>query len=304
MATAGCSSPGVPEDTPEPTSFKGGEDRETLQAPEILNVLTYNVFLRGPSFFFRDGQDQRVRFLPGQLLEYDVIILQETFSDRHRQRLLRELEPSYPYRTRVLGRDGFLKQDGGVVVVSRWPIEFEDQSLFGRICAGFDCFASKGVVYARINKEGSVYHVFGAHAQDGERHRAIRERQFGIIKEFITSLCIPVNEPVIIGGDLNVNLFGDRTDGAYTAMRELLDATHPEPKSGSDYVPTWDGINNSLNEGHTREYLDYVLYSNAHLLPQSSFSEVRIFRVDGQDLSDHYAVYGRFVFGERATLWR
>jgi hypothetical protein len=42
--------------------------------------------------------------------------------------------------------------------------------LFGHVCHGDldDCRAEKGVNYARINKAGQRYHVFGTHLDSGE----------------------------------------------------------------------------------------------------------------------------------------
>ena len=94
----------------------------------------------------------------------------------------------------------------------------EDQRLFGKRCAGFDCWAQKGCVYARIDVEERPCHIIGIHAQAHEKHRSIREQQFQCVKQFITSLRIPATEPVILAGDFNVNLFKDSIDQAYTTM--------------------------------------------------------------------------------------
>ena len=265
---------------------------------EVLHVLTYNVFLRAPAFVLRDGQDRRSRLMAGQLRGYDVILFQEAFSDAYREQLLEGLESDYPFRSAVLGRDRLFSQDGGIVIVSRWPIVHQAQRLFGETCSGIDCLAAKGVVYARIDKLGHSYHIFAAHTQadKGEFRATVRRDQMRMIKELIDSQHIPANEAVIVGGDLNVDLFSDATDGEYTSMKRILDVTHPPPIPGPGYSATWDGAANELIRGQAREYLDYLLYSNQHLIPRDSFNEVRALPVNGRDLSDHFAVYGRFDF--------
>jgi endonuclease/exonuclease/phosphatase family metal-dependent hydrolase len=264
--------------------------------PDAFHLLTYNVFMRAPLFVFRDAHDERVALLDDQLDGYDAIVLQEAFSDRHRERLVAELADRYPHRTRVLGRDGLIRQDGGVVILSRWPIGHEDQRLFGDACAGTDCLAQKGVVYARIHKAGRRYHLFGLHAQADRSHAAVRERQLQIVQAFVADQRIPPDEPVVIGGDVNVDLLTDDQSAEYTRMMEILDATHPPLVRGPDELSTWDAASNSMLDAPARKHVDYILYSRAHLRPVWSVNEVRFVRQGDQDLSDHHAVYGGFRF--------
>lgn len=264
--------------------------------PDAFHLLTYNVFLRAPTFLFRDAHDERVALLAGQLDGYDAIVLQEAFSDRHRERIVTELADQYPYRTRVLGRDGLIRQDGGVVILSRWPIEHEDQRLFGDACAGTDCLAQKGVLYARIEKAGRRYHLFGLHAQADPSRASVRERQLRIVNEFVANQRIPRDQPVLIGGDVNVDLLTDAQSDEYSRMIEMLDVAHPPLAHGTEELPTWDAATNSMLDGPARGHLDYVLYSRAHLKPVWSVNEVRFVREGGRDLSDHHAVYGGFGF--------
>ncbi len=264
--------------------------------PDAFHLLTYNVFMRAPTFLFRDAHDERVALLTDQLDGYDAIVLQEAFSDRHRERLVMQLADQYPYRTRVLGRDGLIRQDGGVVILSRWPIEHEDQRLFGDVCAGTDCLAQKGVLYARIEKAGRRYHLFGLHAQADRSRASVRERQLRMVNEFVADQRIPRDELVVIGGDVNVDLLTDAQSDEYSRMMEVLDVAHPRLAHASDELPTWDAATNSMLDGPARGHLDYVLYSRAHLTPVWSVNEVRFVREGGRDLSDHHAVYGGFRF--------
>jgi sphingomyelin phosphodiesterase len=267
--------------------------------PQTLEVLSYNIYMR-PRFLFFDGQEVRASLLPNKIQGYDVIIFQEAFDDHVRNNLLNRLNNEYPYQTKILGSDQGIRQDGGVIIVSKWPIAAQAQRLFGDVCAAEDCLADKGVLYAQINKQGQIYHLFGTHIQSGRNKETIREQQFHIIKSFIDSKQIPENEPVIVGGDFNVNRFSQST---YESMITILDVTHPSSK-GLRY--TSDGKINDLKGRNTRTYLDYIFYSNNHLRPAEAFNEVRLIRADKewkgitktshQDLSDHYPVYGYFEF--------
>ena len=279
-----------------------------------FNVLAYNIYMRPTSMFFNDQSD-RGRLLPSKLLGFDVIVFSEAFDDPVRNRLIADLRHEYPYSTSILGSDHETQQDGGVIILSRWPITAQDQYLFGNVCSGIfdDCLAQKGVLYARIEKYGRTYHVFGSHtqAENSTERQQTRQRQFGIIKAFIDSMRLPDTEPVFIAGDLNVNKYDARE---YTAMLRTLDAWQPR-QFGHPY--SFDPTINRRARGR-REYLDYVLVSNRHLQPTTAIIETLLLRspkrfglpidVDNDvlrgnyDLSDHFPVFGHFMFPSPAAV--
>jgi endonuclease/exonuclease/phosphatase family metal-dependent hydrolase len=279
LTTAGVSATQPPRDDGAPLT--------------TLDVLTFNAFLRP---FLPENQNERMELMAGELAGYDVLLLQELFSDWHRKKLLRALGADYPYQSRVLGRDRGLGQDGGVVIVSKWPIELEFQRLFGALCEGKDCFAEKGVLYARINKQGRRFHLFATHLQSGADNAELRAEQLASIKDLIDRMRLPADEPVLIGGDLNVDRLADEQTGAFTAMARLLGAAHPPPPADGPRRPSFDPEQNPLADGGRAQYLDYVLYSEDHLRPTSAFNAVTPIAAQGRPLSDHFAVHGRFVF--------
>ncbi|MGB3534218.1 MAG: endonuclease/exonuclease/phosphatase family protein [Microcoleaceae cyanobacterium] len=138
--------------------------------PQTLDVLSYNIYMR-PRFLFFDGQEIQADLLPNKIQGYDVIIFQEAFDDRVRNNLPNRLNNEYPYKTKILGSDKGIRQDGGVIMVSQWPIKAQYQRLFSNICAAEDCLADKGVLYAQINKQGQIYHLFGTHIQSGRNKK-------------------------------------------------------------------------------------------------------------------------------------
>lgn len=283
---------------------------------EGVNVLAYNIYMR-PTSIFSNYQEERASSL-GALLrggDIDIIVLSEAFDDDIRGSLWRALKQVYPYKTKVLGSDRAFEQDGGVLIISRWPIVSQDERLFEDICSGTDCMADKGVLYAHIVKQGRNYHVFGTHtdADPDKEDVLVRRKQFTIIRQFINDKNIPPDQPVIIAGDLNVN----RTDGPgeYNNMLNILDAVKPK-HNGSSFRYSYDPRYNDLAEGGKPKMLDYVLYSRRHRHPTVSFNRVILFRSQKPvvgvlseppaqfgwkwklwfDLSDHFAVYARFIF--------
>jgi endonuclease/exonuclease/phosphatase family metal-dependent hydrolase len=267
--------------------------------PNNFNVLAYNIYMR-PAGLFADDQADRGAVLPSKLRGFDVIVFSEAFDNKVRNQLLADLAEEYPYRTSILGADHGFAQDGGVIIVSRWPITAEAQRLFGDLCVGGDCWADKGVLYARFEKHGQTYHVFASHAQAGRERgqRRTRIQQLGIIKSFIDEIAPSSTEPGFIAGDLNV----DKYDAVeYAAMLSTLDAWYPRPL-GHPYT-----VDSTINRwAGYRLYLDYILVSNCHLQPVNAVIETLIPRSStpwggDYDLSDHFPVFAHFLFSSPST---
>jgi endonuclease/exonuclease/phosphatase family metal-dependent hydrolase len=272
--------------------------------PDQLSVLAYNIYMR-PTTLFKNGQAIRAELIPPRVTGYDALILSEAFDDDVRRVLLVRLrERGYPHATPVVGTDRGLEQDGGVLIVSRWPIGRHVSLRFGSTCAGSDCRADKGVMYARIDKQGRAYHLFGTHTNADKANRQVRAQQFRLLRRFIDDQRIPPGEAVLVGGDLNV----DRAEREeFQAMLQILGAA-ALPFRGHGF--TYDGRLNQLCSGREQEYLDYVLYLTAHRQPRAtaSYQEARVLRSAAVwreygfekwfvDLSDHYPVLGFFDFG-------
>ena len=277
-----------------------------------LHLLTYNTYMR-PTNLFINGQSARTPLIANWVRGqgYDAILFNELFDDPIRNQMVNALRSEFPYATRVVGTDRGFDQDGGVLVVSRWPIVAQDQKLFGRTSAGSDSMADKGVIYACIDKQGKKYHIFGSHTQstrtpsDYNTDAAVRRQQFGIMRQFIDSKNIPASEAVIVGGDLNV----DRANGGeYNGMVSTLGVVAPMYLG---WGQTWDPTINLCCDSGRAEYLDYLFADGKHLRPIEITNESRIARslLDEWkslpterarwDLSDHFPVYGAFKFPAR-----
>ncbi|CZF77923.1 sphingomyelin phosphodiesterase [Grimontia marina] len=234
------------------------------QAPseDTLKVMTYNIWAL-PLIASHIGD--RFNIIPEYVKGYDVIALQEVFANG-RGSFLRRLAAEYPYQTQMLSKNSSNIYDGGVVIVSRYPIVNETQFIFPD-CSGTDCFADKGVNYAEIIKGGKAYHVFATHTAsfDTDTAREYRQRQFQQIRALANSLDISANDTVIYSGDFNVNKL--KFPGDYQQMIENLAAVEP---TYSGYTEsTFDPrINNfageALSGGEHIEYLDYVMISREY----------------------------------------
>ncbi|MDP6944313.1 MAG: sphingomyelin phosphodiesterase, partial [Myxococcota bacterium] len=296
-----------------------------------LDVLSYNVFMRprdAPPYTTINGQGIRAALIPPRLVGYDVLVLQEAFDNDARKTLLEGLaNHGYPHASQILGSDDLTIRwklgegpqvpknwNGGVVIASKWPIVegSEAQLLFGGVCGAEDCGADKGAVHVTIDKGPAggppmPFHIIGTHLNNGDWE--VQKGQLELIRRFIDALDIPPNEPVVIAGDFNVNRV---THPEYhRAMLEILGAKDPCPfVGGCGYRYTADGSVNDLDAGGGI-HVDYTLYSSRHLGSTSgTFAETRVYRALEEwrefahesamwDLSDHFAVYGSFLFMPR-----
>lgn len=269
-----------------------------------FNLAAFNVFLRWRLPIFLDGQRERASRVAEWLDDptLDAVALSEVFDADSRERLLDRLRDAFPYRSRLVGASErrFGAGNGGVMILSRWPIEVEAERRFSPRSPLEERFVNKGVAYARIRKDGHPVHVFAAHAYARFRPFGVRLRQFETIRSFIKERAIPADEPVLIAGDFNVHR-GCHPD--YAAMLDALHATHPATE-GHD--ATFDPRHNPLATGSARLFLDYVLFSRGHRPPAQATNHVLRptctawralpWHSDRVELSDHYPVVGRFAF--------
>lgn len=281
---------------------------QTMPQTKTLKILAWNIYLM-PTWFFSHWQTERAPHIAHAInANYDVLILSEAFDNKLRSRIVKELyEKGYIYQTPVLAAHGsHFKINGGVIILSKWPITHIQEQLYGSAATGSDRLANKGVLYVRILKNGHPYNIIGTHNQAWPTDKAmqVRKQQFAILRKFIDTLAIPKNEPLIIGGDLNVDMRNHPQE--YAAMLRKLRATHPQIQG---HAYTREPKTNPLCTDNVQEFLDYVLYCHEHLEPTKAHNEIHPLKakIAWHDkhkhghLSDHYAVAAHFEFPTKHT---
>ena len=294
-----------------------------------LKVASYNVYMLSRNLYPNWGQVQRADLIAKApfMESNDVIIFNEAFDNGASDKLLSNFKGKYPNQTPVLGRStsGWDKtsgsysstviEDGGVAIVSKYPIETKEQHVYKNGC-GADYHSNKGFVYAKINKDGKNIHVFGTHTQADDsscstgQAKDIRTSQFKELEQFIKEKKIPKEDLVLIGGDLNVNKNATQngtgtagTDSEYSQMLSTLNVKEP---SYQGHTSTWDPKTNSIAKYYypdlAPEYLDYVFVSKDHAQPTTwynnalnqqsqQWSVTAYFKqYTYNDYSDHYPV--------------
>ncbi|WP_329558353.1 sphingomyelin phosphodiesterase [Streptomyces uncialis] len=288
-------------------------------APE-LRIATYNAFLFSRGLYPNWGQDHRAAALPraASFRGNDVVVVQEAFDNTASGALQRAASAEYPHRTPVLGRgkggwdatggaySATTPEDGGVTVLSKWPVVRKEQYVYKDACGG-DWFSNKGFVYTALDVRGSTVHVVGTHAQSTDpgctpgQAAQVRARQFRELDRFLDAKDIPASEQVVVAGDLNV----DSHSAEYASM--LTDAgLAPAEHTGHPY--SFDTRDNSIARERypddPRENLDHVLFRADNARPEGWTNEVVAERsapwtvtswgttYTYTDLSDHYPVLG------------
>src|SRR5262249_28391911 len=120
---------------------------------------------------------------------------------------------SYPHLAQGPEDKSWVGLDSGLYILSRHPIVAKATREFKSYpnCSGWDCFANKGVQFARILIPGLVkpLDVFNTHLQEGREDPPARRRQVRILIEFFHEHHLPGN-PVIFGGDFNIRPLRDK----------------------------------------------------------------------------------------------
>lgn len=179
--------------------------------PNRLQVLVYNAFFldglfatdverRGPALI------QYLRAGHKTLGAWDVLVLPELFHDGVREAVISGVKDLYPYASNVLGSSRVRIGNGGVLVLSRWPLLVEDEVIFDD-CTDYDCGAAKGGRYVRILKGKRTFHLVATHMQSRNWPRAqrIRQRQVQQLADLAARQNIRPSEPLIYAGDFNID---------------------------------------------------------------------------------------------------
>jgi len=240
-----------------------------------ISVLTYNV--EGLSWPARRGRGERLRAIAARLERLradgeapDIVLFQEVFSSAAARAVgglsypnlvagPARTEPAPPRnggrlpgrRSLRQGEIGLKVSTGGLVIVSDYPIVARDSRPFPRgSCAGRDCLANKGMLYAEIAVPGVpvTLDVFNTHMNSQRasrvperRHLASHRMQAHALAEYLAEMG-DLTGPLIFGGDFNMR----HSEARFEEFRRLqpLEIVHlacADPDRGCEVLMSWDG---------------------------------------------------------------
>jgi|GEM_PF-2674487 len=270
-------------------------DPTDLENPNVLNVMSYNMWMLP----LGDGAAtiyQRAESIVDYIsTDHDVLILNEIFADSVRLHyLIPDLEAKgYTSYAGPANQEPENVYASGVMIFSKWPLVFEAEYHYDSCnFTSFDCFANKGIQYAKIEKLGRPYHIFGTHMEAGgdPSDFFIKKTQLAEMRNFIAEQDIPAHEAVIMGGDFNNS--PNNTNGLWEAVRDSLNPILPE------HI----GYHTSTFGAAVGRVIDHVWVDRNHLAPIEANNNVVILRgIDDNmwrlfTLSDHLTALARLVF--------
>jgi endonuclease/exonuclease/phosphatase family metal-dependent hydrolase len=309
----------------------------TITDAKKLTLLQYNIQQRptseGMQYQTLGTHSERSQLstiaLPAAIKQFnaDVVTVNEAFTKALRPPLQSEMRKAgFTYATDAVNANSSSFWSGGVMVFSKYPFTKTAEYTFGDSAAA-DSSAAKGAWYVQIKKtvgnDSMFYNIFATHTNASytfkgktrlamdDAGRGARKVQFKELKKFIDDQKIPKDQPVIIVGDMNVDMISEKGQPGdeYAYMLAALNATHP-PIVGPVYT-----FNQYVNEwvdpdDGPIQYLDYALIENAHLKPTSAEIETICLKSDGsndctqkgsaklgkRDLSDHFPILCKFDF--------
>ena len=296
----------------------------------VPKTMNYNVYMLENTINPGRKQLQRAQNLVNSNLfdSMEVVVFNEIFDNASSNVLLDGLKEEFPYQTPVLGREksgwddtqgwmGYKPEDGGVALVSRYPIKSQTQVIYQQAC-GADWLSQKGFIHAVIEKSNQRFHFIATHVQAEDNackggDVAIRKSQFETIRDYINQKDIPNDEMIIILGDLNVM----KASPEYRSMLETHNVNEPDSYAGADY--SWDPSSNALVHANypdlKGQLLDYIFVEKDHKQPRYWHNQVwdvvsprlEIFGTFESyymyEYSDHYPVVA-FEFADETTPTR
>lgn len=184
-----------------------------------MKWVVWNVQLASP-WIVQCGQRERAAAIVKRLLEeevFDGLVFLEVFDGGSRKILERGLAERYPY-VADMPRSWLTWVNGGVVVMSRWPLERVEWMHFAD-ATGADQWAAKGAVLVSgllpvsrrqpssrptrsREKRSRRWWVVATHVQAWPEHAAVRQRQVAELEEWIRER-VPAGAACAVVGDWN-----------------------------------------------------------------------------------------------------
>lgn len=202
---------------------------------QTLWLMAYNTFLRPAPVSWGDKNDCRAPEIGKELARTpaDIVVLNEAFSPPHVEELVEKASEVFPFHTIQKPASRGLKTNGGLSILSRYPIEWVETRAFDT-CSGTlgDCMAKKGFLHALIKVSSDLkVNILATHldAGDGDDDRRARRAQMQTIDRYRTRQPSFRRWPTVLMGDMNVNGIGAGKDADpeyYEMMSILGDATN------------------------------------------------------------------------------
>ena len=271
------------------TSFAGNPPESSSKS---LRILSYNIKML-PRIIKSQHHHPIIRahIIPAYITEEnpDIVVFQEAFDPKADRILRKALKQKYPYMIGPVNKKAGFKINGGVLVMSKYPIKQIATVQYSK-CTDFDCWARKGVLLVEVNDGQRVYQIAGTH-MNGGGSLELKTTQYQEMGALVKQYAKP-GIPQFLVGDYNTSNFDKPF---YNSMISQLDA-EDGPITGLLQC-TNDHLNNDMEpyfDVKERDIIDYILYRPNGVRPQAMQRTIHQYcnqwSKQNQDLSDHYAL--------------
>jgi endonuclease/exonuclease/phosphatase family metal-dependent hydrolase len=278
------------------TNF-GFSQKDQLHSPqEKVKILSWNIYML-PGIVMVKGKTERAKAI-GEILknsDYDVIVFQEAFQRRARQKIYKQLKDNFPYQSGPANQKLVsLKTNSGIWIFSKHPIVAAKSIIFNSR-SGIDAFSRKGGLIAEVMIGKTPIQVAGTHLQNSGQPW-IRQSQ---CVEFYNRLLKPFQKngvPQILCGDFNIN----KDQEEYTFMLQALQAKDGELQG--DQLHSYDRQLNDLHveAGEKKDLIDYILIRDQNNQIMGATRQIKRIKKPWDryhsDLSDHFALEAEIHF--------
>ncbi len=195
----------------------------------MFSIVTINSFASVPEPIRYNGLDARSKhfgkaFYQSVGKDIDIICFQELVWNKA-DILVNFTE--HKYHTPTMGSSIFGSkirfQESGLVTISRYPIQKIYAMIFDGPTYHLERLCAKGALLVKIGIPGLGYvNVINTHlnAWSGERADRARDHQIGQIVEWLKTLEIDFNEPLLFTGDWNIDFY-EHSDIVASIMHKL-----------------------------------------------------------------------------------
>lgn len=267
-----------------------------------FSLMTHNMaLLVAPGNYLGTDRDGVVEEIISRIaaLSPDVVGLCEVFADGEREQIRTDLQHIYPHFQEGPDEED-LESDGGLLLLSKHPMIKQYQIIY-RQCAGDDCFANKGIIYAQVHPPNSPmpYDIFYSHTQnieeDGGKEVLYKQltRMMGLILDVADK-----NIPTIVMGDLNIP--GEMPEhykeliGRLGRPVDFWTVAGNPPASGFTSTSDNNFYEDSEDIPDQNQRLDYILMrAGRKFIPILTKIEILKFTRGGRFISDHFGLHAR-----------
>ncbi len=214
------------------------------QTETDFKIISYNLKGIPPLFksdVYTENNEQRAlvfaNYLKSRLQQNtaaDVVLLQEVFDPTFLWTLIKNSGYSHyytdysdNYTLSNVFSGGAKAVPSGLLILSKHPIIKSGFHSFPyTLCALNDCYAKKGVLWAKIQKAGMPFpiDIFNTHLQASTTQESVREKQIKNMEDFVSDR-VNNADAVFFGGDFNFRMNESyQTDDIFVDLFEQQDS--------------------------------------------------------------------------------